>query len=149
MQTVEKRRKGKHEGRLMDRIDECEKGGQYKLDISHLSLPDLPLEISVVSRVTVFLAYGNNITTISSISNFRNLTTLDVSRNKLTSLDDVKLSHLINLRVMDISRNEITSLPLDICKLPVLDTLICHRNLIVSCYMDVICFVLMVVHIVE
>ena len=132
MQTVEKRKKGKSENRLMERIDECDKNGQYKLDISHLSLPELPLEIAVVSRVTIFLAYGNNLTSLTTISNFRNLTTLDVSRNKITSLDDVKFSHLINLRVFDISRNELTALPIDICKLPVLDTLIFHRNFIVS-----------------
>lgn len=129
--TVVKVYKNKPALRLMERIEECEKTGQYKLDISHLGLTELPLELNVVVRISQLLAYGNKFYSLPALSNFRNLTVLDISRNKLTTLDTIRIVHLQNLSLLDVSRNQLESLPDDICRLPVLCTLICHRNKLV------------------
>lgn len=128
--TVEKRKKGKGAcNTLLERIEESEKNGQYKLDISHLSLSELPaVEISVVPRISVFLAFGNQFYQLPPLTHFRNLKTLDISRNCIRNLDDMRLSQLHHLSHLDISRNELSELPLDMFKLPVLETFLCHRN---------------------
>lgn len=131
--TVEKHKKNKNTSKLIDRITECETSGQFKLDISHLSLSELPYaEISVVSKINIFLAYGNEFYNLPPLLYFRNLTILDISRNKLVNLEEMKLSILHHLIQLDISRNKLIELPLDLCKLPVLEKLIFHRNLIVN-----------------
>ena len=139
--TVVKRHKKKPALRLMERIEECEKTGQYKLDITHLELTELPLEINVVVRISQLLAYGNKLYSIPPLSNFRNLTILDLSRNKLTTLDTIRIVHLQNLTLLDVSRNMLDALPGDICRLPVLVTLICHRNKLVCIYVYIFIFI--------
>jgi len=131
--TVEKRKKGKADdaNRLIDRIEECEKGGQYKLDVSHLGLSELPIvEISVVPRISIFLGFGNQLQTMPTFSCFRALTTLDISRNCLDDISDMRLSQLHHVNHLDLSRNQLRELPIDLCKMPVLETLIVHRNLL-------------------
>lgn len=131
--TVEKRKKGKVAGnnKLIDRIEECERSGQYKLDVSHLGLAELPfVEISVVPRISVFLGFGNQLQTMPAVNCFRALTTLDISRNCLTDISEMRLSQMHHLSHLDLSRNQLTELPVDLCRLPVLETLIVHRNLL-------------------
>jgi Leucine-rich repeat (LRR) protein len=130
--TVEKRKKG-HAAttKLIERIEECEKSGQYKLDVSHLGLSELPfVEISVLPRISVLLGFGNQLVSMPPLNCFRALTTIDISRNCLTDISDMRLSQLHHLNHLDLSRNQLRELPVDLCKLPVLETLIVHRNLL-------------------
>lgn len=124
------KRKGKI-GTLLERIEECDKGGQHKLDISHLMLPEFPMEAAVVARISILIATKNLFDTVPPLSNFKALTTLDLSRNHITTLNGMKLSHLQSLRILDVSRNKLGNLPDDVCRLPVLEQLYVHRNQLV------------------
>lgn len=57
-------------------------------------------------------------------------------QNALVSIAEYRLSGLHNLKVLDLSRNSLTALPNDLCKLPLLETLMIHRNKLVIIHLS-------------
>jgi Leucine-rich repeat (LRR) protein len=51
-----------------------------------------------------------------------------LSRNFIANIDSAKLSSLVRLKSLDLSRNKLTSIPEDLTKLPLLSILIMNRN---------------------
>jgi hypothetical protein len=117
---------------LLDRLEECERGGQFTLDINGLSLGEWPKETVIVTGINTCLAYNNCITEIPSLEEFRNLEHVSFSRNMLTQLSSCNISFCNRLRYLDISRNELSELPTDITSLPLLSTIVANRNNIKS-----------------
>ncbi len=119
---------------LVDRMRECELNGKTELDISHMSIADLPFEIQILQDLRIIDACKNMLISVPSLSTFKSLVRLDISRNCIVSLDDVKWSHFPLLAHLDVSRNQLSHLPEDISKLVSLNYLICNRNNLVCVY---------------
>ncbi len=60
--------------------------GGSKIDISGLSLTSLPSELNEFTLLESLNVSNNNLTSLSGISNFSNLTELIVSNNKISML---------------------------------------------------------------
>lgn len=123
--------KEKKKGRsknLLDRIEECDRSGQYELDLAHLDLLDWPMETIIVPAIHILHAYRNRFTTIPNLSTFRGLEVLDLSRCNLTNIDDIGFVAFHNLHKLNLSRNNLKTLPADIIKLFSLDILLVDRN---------------------
>lgn len=106
------------------------------VDVSQLDLSEWPAELLIVAQVKVIAAYKNRLTNIPSLSSFKLLQELDISRNLITSLDGIDFSILIKLNHLNVSRNYLEQLPLKITQLPLLEVLILHRNKISSLPLD-------------
>lgn len=106
------------------------------MDVSHLDLDIWPAELLIVAQVKVIAAYKNKLTYIPSLSSFKFLQELDISRNMITSLDEIDFSKLIKLKHLDVSRNYLEQLPQEITQLPLLEELILHRNKLSSLPLD-------------
>ena len=114
---------------LLDRIEECDRWGQFDLDISHLALSEWPPELLILPAVRNLRAHKNNLTTIPDLSKiFRQLENINLSRNKITELNQIQFSHFIVLKTVDISRNDIEYLPPEITKVMLLSTLHVQQN---------------------
>lgn len=114
---------------LLDRIEECDRWGQFDLDTSHLNLLEWPPELLILPGVRNIKANNNKLITIPDISKtFRQLETLNLSRNNIIELNNIKFSNFIVLKTIDISRNNIESLPIEITKLVLLSTLLLQYN---------------------
>ena len=113
---------------LMDRIEECDRAGQYELDISPLQLPDWPQETIILSAIHHIKAYGNLFTQIPSLAAFRGLETIDLSRSNIETIEDMEVSQLFNLKSLNLSRNNLKSLPKEISRLVSLERLLVDRN---------------------
>lgn len=123
----------KKSSNLLDRIEECEKFGQFDLDISHLGIVEWPPELLILPRVRNLKAHGNKLSMLPNIaSSFKQLETLNISRNHLLTLDRIEFNLLSFLKHLDISRNQLSSLPALLVKLPLLTTLLCDQNRLTS-----------------
>lgn len=112
---------------VLDRIEDCDKTGQYELDLSNLDLLEWPKETIVVPAIHILDAHGNRFTSIPTLT-FRGLEVLNLSRCQLSSIADIGFVSLHHLHRLDLSRNNIKELPADIVKLFSLDTLLLDRN---------------------
>ena len=114
---------------LLDRIEECDRWGQFDLDISHLGLSEWPPELLILPSVRNIRAHKNNLKIIPDLSKtFRQLEMLNLSRNKIIELNQIQFSHFIVLKTIDISRNDIERLPIEITKVVLLSTLYVQQN---------------------
>ena len=113
---------------LLDRIEECDRAGQFELDLAHLDLSDWPKETIIVPSIHILRAYRNRFTTLPNLGTFRHLEELDVSRCNLSSIDDVGFAAFHNLVKLNLSRNNIKTLPADLVKLFGLEVLLVDRN---------------------
>ena len=114
--------------KIMDRYENCDRGGQYELDISCLNLKEWPAQVVVFPNIRILKAYQNLITEVPSMEVFKNIEVLNLASNKLNNLDQLDFSFFKTLKVLDLSRNEFVTLPFDIIKLPLLEKLVIHRN---------------------
>jgi hypothetical protein len=122
-----KGKKAPKSGNMLDRLEECDRGGQFELDLSGLGLLTWPEETVIVPNVVILKAFGNKFVEIPPLENFRGLDTIDFSRNCLRSMEESCLAALHRLKYLDISRNEFEALPSDITSLPLLTTLVASR----------------------
>jgi len=113
---------------LMDRIEECDRAGQYELDLSHLKLLDWPQETIILSAIHHIKGHGNLFTSIPSFAAFRGLETVDLSRSNIETIEDMEVSQLFNLKVLNLSRNNLRELPKEIARLVSLEKLLVDRN---------------------
>lgn len=113
---------------LMDRIEECDRAGQFELDLSHLKLNDWPQETIILSAIHHCKGYGNLFTSIPSFAAFRGLETIDLSRCNIETINEMEVSQLFNLKVLNLSRNNLKELPAEIARLVSLETLLVDRN---------------------
>ncbi len=117
---------------LLDKIEECDHGGQFELNISGLELSAWPQESVLVPSIRILDAKKNLFTSLPSLDHFRGLVELNLSRNLLTDLVDLRIGSLVGLKKVDISRNALISLPIDIARLQFLEVLCVNRNKLVS-----------------
>ena len=82
---------------VMDRIEECDRAGQYELDLSHLKLKDWPQETVILPAIHICKGYGNLFTEIPSFAVFRGLEYIDVSRCNIETIESMQVSELFNL----------------------------------------------------
>jgi len=113
---------------LMDRIEECDRAGQYELDLSHLKLQDWPQETIILPAIHICKGYGNLFTSIPTFAVFRGLESIDLSRCQIETIDGMEVTELFNLKYLNLARNNLKSLPKDIGRLVSLDTLLVDRN---------------------
>lgn len=114
---------------LLDRLDDCNRSGQYLLDISALKLEQWPEELVILGGVRLFIAFNNKLSILPNLaSSFRWLEHLDLSRNCLVDVDAIQFSLLMGLKYCNLSRNELVRLPEEITKAAALETLIVDRN---------------------
>lgn len=90
------------------------------------------LELMIVAEVSTIYAFKNRFTVLPSLSAFKSLLELDISRNFIVTLEGIEFSTLSHLKVLDISRNNIAQLPDDIVQLHALEVLMVHRNKLIS-----------------
>lgn len=89
------------------------------------------LKLSLGPRLKTLDVSHNDITHISfqpSLHSPRDLTELNISHAKLSSIDDTTLGSLISLQTLYINHNTFTSLPESLCELRHLTHLICSDN---------------------
>lgn len=128
-QKGEKKKKKSEKSKTpMDRIEECDRAGQYELDLSHLKISTWPQETIILPNVHHIKAHGNLLVTVPSFALFRSLESCDLSRCNLENIDEMELSQLFNLKVLNLSRNKLTHLPEDIGRLVALEELHVDRN---------------------
>lgn len=84
------KKRSKRTGGLLDRITTCDKNGQFNVDIAQLELDEWPQELLIVAKVKTIVAFKNKLTFVPSLQDFRLLEYLDLSRNKLTSIDSIE-----------------------------------------------------------
>lgn len=118
----------KNSDKLMDRFEMCDRGGQFELDISGLSVFEWPKQISIFPSIRKLYAHANMLKMVPALSYFTNIETINISRNQLEDISGVKFSTIRTLKNLDVSRNLLTSLPPDIVLLPILENLQIHRN---------------------
>uniref|UniRef100_UPI00260132B2 COR domain-containing protein n=1 Tax=Methanosarcina sp. UBA289 TaxID=1915574 RepID=UPI00260132B2 len=82
----------------------------------------LPPEISESKNLTTLFMSNNQLTSLPpEISELKNLTEIDISNNQLTSLSS-EISELSNLKKLNISHNQLTLLPPEVSELENLNT---------------------------
>lgn len=124
-----KKEKKKEKSRTaMDRIEECDREGQYELDLSHLNISEWPQETIILPNIHVCKGHGNLFKAIPSFAIFRGLEYCDLSRCKIENVDEMQVSQLFNLKHLNLSRNNLDHLPDDIGRLVALETLLVDRN---------------------
>ena len=127
-QTGGKKEKKVKSDNLMDRIEECDRAGQYELDLSHLQLQDWPQETIILPNIHICKGYGNQFQSVPSFAVFRGLEFIDLSRCQIETVDDMDVTELFNLKFLNLARNNLKSLPKDIGRLVSLETLLVDRN---------------------
>lgn len=128
----EMKKKSSKPATLLDKIEECDRGGQYELNISGLGLVVWPQETVLVSSVKKLNVEKNQLTVMPSLEHFRGLLYLNLSRNELTDVSLVRFGTLLGLKSIDLSRNQLTTIPTDLTRLPFLEELHLQRNRIRS-----------------
>lgn len=126
------KKKGTKSTSVMDRIEECDRNGQYNLDLSNLHLSDFPKEAVLVGAIKYLNIHKNKIVQMPTLEAFRGLIDVDLSRNMLMDLSQVRFCALKNLKKVDLSRNALEHLPDDMTMCASLETLIIHRNILQS-----------------
>ena len=87
----------------------CDADKLGTIDLHALDLPILPQEIAELSLVRAVDISHNLLTTIRPLQVLTLVTSLNVSNNKLTELDD-DLKDFVHLKVLDVSHNRIADL---------------------------------------
>ena len=114
------------------RIDQVAEEKLTELNLSWLSLKELPSEIVRCTNLTRLVLCGNQITSIpEAISQLSNLTELDIGYNEIPSIPEA-ISQLSNLTRLYLSNTQITSIPEFIGKLSNLTELDLSDNQITS-----------------
>lgn len=98
------------------------------IDVSHQDLEVWPDEDQIPHRVTTINACKNKLTTVISFARFSGLLDVDISRNLIVTLEGMDLLMLVNLRKLDISRNLLTSVDQLATDLRSLEVLLCQHN---------------------
>ena len=117
---------------MLDRLEECDRGGQFELDLNGLKLSGWPEETIIVPNIAVLKANGNCFKTMPSLEGFRGLDTISLMNNQIIHLNDMKLASLHRLKHLNLSRNEMEAIPEEICDLPLLVSLDLGRNKIAT-----------------
>lgn len=103
-------------------IEVATQGGN-RLDLSSLSLTEVPRELALCSSVQRLDLHGNSLTSVpKELSGFKLLEQLDLSGNPIGSLPDA-ITHLKNLAVLDLQRTRLSQLPDSLLKFEQLKTL--------------------------
>jgi Leucine-rich repeat (LRR) protein len=121
--TPEKGKRLAKQRSLIDQVEQCDRNGQYELDISKLDLSVWPNETVLVPGIKIQNAENNKITTMPNLEHFRALTVLNLSRNKLEDVNELRFGSIVALKQINLSRNVLTSLPTDITRLTLLEEL--------------------------
>lgn len=129
---------------VLDCVSECDRGGQFELDISNMNLTEFPQEAVLVSAIRHLKGHKNQFLTLPTLDNFRALIDLNLSRNQLIDISQVKFGSLINLKRMDLSRNCLEEIPDLISKCSQLEVKLFLPPLILSCHVEILFQVLMV-----
>lgn len=82
----------------------------HSLDLSSINMDSIPIELSSLHNVTHLDLSKNHLTKLTKLNN--RIRSLDLSHNRLTSSEIVKISPKI--RIVNLSYNQITRLPLDV-----------------------------------
>lgn len=82
----------------------------HSLDLSSINMDSIPIELNSLQNVTHLDLSKNQLTKLTKLNN--RIRSLDLSRNRLTSSEIVKISPKI--RILNLSYNQITRLPLDV-----------------------------------
>lgn len=97
--------------------------GGNRLDLSSLSLTEVPRELALCSSVQRLDLHGNSLTSVpKELSGFKLLEQLDLSGNPIDSLPDA-ITHLKHLAVLDLQRTRLSHLPNSLLKFEQLKTL--------------------------
>ena len=84
----------------LEKIEKVAETGATELDLSKLTLVELPLEILQLVNLTSLDLSGNQLTSLpAEIGQLVNLTSLELSNNQLTTLPP-EIGKLINLEVL-------------------------------------------------
>jgi hypothetical protein len=113
---------------VLARLEACETGGAFGLDLSDLSLSAFPREAILVPDIRELRVFNNNIAQFPPLKEFKYLDYLDFSRAGLLSIPVGTLSSLSNIKYVNLCRNSLESLPEDISSLRMLEQLVVHRN---------------------
>jgi internalin A len=114
------------------RINEAERTGATKLNLSGRWLIALPPEIGNLSRLTVLDVSNNQLTSLPpEIWTLKRLTELNISRNQLFSLPP-GIGNLAGLTRLNAWQNQLTSLPPEVGTLKRLVELTVSRNQLTS-----------------
>ena len=102
---------------ILNLIEQAEKEGWTKLNLSGKKLSSVTPEIAKLTNLTRLDLNGNLLSSMPpEIAKLTNLTNLDVSGNQLTSLPP-EFTGLTNLASLNLNRNPLTSLPSEIANL--------------------------------
>jgi Leucine-rich repeat (LRR) protein len=106
------------------RLKECDDEKYTTLDLKHMDLIKLPeIPISIKKKIKHLFMSDNELTELSSLSDFINLESVDISRNKLKCLPKLPIS----ITELNCSFNLIDVLP-DPTDVPNLAKLECNNN---------------------
>lgn len=103
--------------RALKKIQEVEKIGGSRLNITGEGLDEIPLEITQLKNLEYLYLGNNRITEIPlEITNLRKLSWIDLSNNQLSSVPN-DISKLKNLEYLYLKGNNLAALPKDVYKL--------------------------------
>ena len=112
------------------RIDACREEGGRHLDLSHLGLCTLPLDLGQLKGLTWLILQGNQLRTLpQEIGQLTALTSLDVSSNKLSTLP-AEIGDLTALKWLVLQGNRLSTMPQAIGKFTALTSLYLGSNLL-------------------
>jgi hypothetical protein len=113
---------------VVERLEDCRRGGGVHLDLSYCLLTELPPELGQLSNLKVLGCYGNRLEALpSELGQLSNLKVLWCQGNLLEALPP-DLGHLSNLKVLECGVNRLEALPSELGRLSNLEALLCHDN---------------------
>jgi internalin A len=96
---------------VLDLIARAAEERWEELNLSGLSLSELPESIGNLTNLTALALWNSKLTALpESIGNLTNITSLELSGNYLTALPE-SIGNLTNLTSLNFSRNQLTALP--------------------------------------
>lgn len=108
---------------LLDQVELCDRNGQHELDISKLSLSVWPNETVLVPSLRILNAEKNSLVSIPALDHFKALTQLNLSRNRLEDISEVRFGSIVALKTINLSHNALTHIPAEITRLTLLEEL--------------------------
>jgi internalin A len=110
------------------RIQEARNERATSLDLSYLSLTELPESVAQLSQLKVLYLDGNQLTTLpESVAQLSQLQGLSLSGNQLTTLPEV-VAQLSQLKELYLNDNQLTTLPESVAQLSQLQKLSLSGN---------------------
>jgi internalin A len=107
----------------LDRINQMRRDKSSVLDLTGLSLDELPRDLNRLPRLRALHLSHNNLTVLpNSIGQLTQLTEIEVNNNQLKTLPE-SIGKLINLKALRVTDNQLAFLPESIGKLSNLQTL--------------------------